>query len=412
MSFYQYANGFQAMPKPGLARITDLLARVGNPQEKVPCIHVAGTNGKGSVCAFLDAILRAAGKKCGRYTSPNLRRVNERICVAGQEIGDAPLTVLLTELEGPAGQTEKALGEAPTPFEIWTAAAFLYFAREKCDVAVMEVGLGGLYDATNVISHPLCSIVTRLGMDHTAFLGNTLSEIAYNKAGIFKEGCPALTLPQEAEAMAVLRREAAAKHAPLTVTGTPFSRGHDGLSEVFDYAGMSGLRLSLPGEHQVENACLAVDCARLLGVGEDAIRHGLATARHPARLEVLEHDPIVLFDGGHNPNGIAALCRALDRYFPGQRFSVIFACMRDKDITPSLEMLQSHAARFFFTTVQHNPRAMTPEELQARAEDMGIAGAACPSLHAALAAAHCLPEGAGALPPILVCGSLYRYGNL
>lgn len=407
MGFHQYANGFQAVPKLGLDRIGDLLHRLGDPQKSLSCIHVAGTNGKGSVCMLLDGMLRADGRRVGRYLSPNLKKVNERIAVNGEEIGDGDLSRLLSEIEGAAGETEKATGIAPTPFEIWTAAAFLYFKERECDTVVLEVGMGGKYDATNVIDDCALAVITRLDLDHTAYLGNTLGEVAENKAGILKPRRPAVVAAQEEEAMAVLRRRARELSCPLLVATPPAPRGFREIYETFRFPDGEEVTLSLGGLHQLENAAVAVLAAETLGVSRAAIVHGLTTARHPARLELLRDGAVpTLFDGGHNPNGIAALTRALDRYYPGREETVIFACMEDKDIGPSLGMLDNGHRRFVFTTVENNPRAMTAEALKGKAAALGIEGESAPTL----GEARRLAESYGR--PILIAGSLYLYGDL
>lgn len=406
MSFHQYANGFQAVPKLGLERIGDLLRRLGDPQKDLSCVHVAGTNGKGSVCMFLDAMLRADGRRVGRYLSPNLKKVNERISVDGEEIGDEDLSRILSAIEGASEETRKATGIAPTPFEIWTAAAFLYFKEKECDTVVLEVGMGGKFDATNVIEDCALAVITRLDLDHTAYLGNTLAEVAENKAGILKPRRPCVVAAQEEEALAVIRRRAAELSCPLTVAVPPAPVGFSEIYETFRFQEGDEVTLSLGGIHQLENAAVAVSAAEVLGVSPASIRRGLTSARHPARLEMLKGKVPTLFDGGHNPNGIAALTRALDRYYPGREETVIFACMADKDIAPSLGMLQNGNRRFVFTTVENNPRAMSAAALREKAASLGIEGEAAPTLREARA----LAEGYGR--PILIAGSLYLYGDL
>ena len=406
MGFHQYANGFQAVPKLGLDRIGDLLSRLGDPQKSLSCIHVAGTNGKGSVSMLLDAMLRADGKRVGRYLSPNLKKVNERIAVDGEELGDEDLSRILSQIEGAAKKTEEATGIAPTPFEIWTAAAFLYFKEKACDLVVLEVGMGGRFDATNVIDDCAIAVITRLDLDHTAYLGNTLAEVAGNKAGILKPHRPCVVVHQEEEALEVIRRRAEELSCPLTVAVPPSPVGFSEIYETFRFQNGEEVTLSLGGLHQLENAAVAVAAAEALGVSPAAIRRGLTSARHPARLELLEGKVPTLFDGGHNPNGIAALTRALDRYYPGREETVIFACMADKEIEGSLRMLHNGRRRFVFTTVENNPRAMTADALQEKAASFGIEGDSAPNLREARA----LAERYGR--PILIAGSLYLYGDL
>ena len=199
-SFLKYANSFHAVARLRLESITCLLEILGNPHNKISCVHVAGTNGKGSVCAFLQCILTASGKKTGRYISPEMFDLRERITIDGEMIPQTDLDTLLSEVQTAAEKAKESLGELPTQFEIWTAAAFLYFHRQNCDVAVIETGLGGERDATNVIENPLLSIITRIDMDHMNYLGDSLYEIAQAKAGIIKNGCPVITLKQQPDA--------------------------------------------------------------------------------------------------------------------------------------------------------------------------------------------------------------------
>lgn len=401
-SFSAYANSFQTVIDLGLGRISALLDLMGKPQNGQRFVHVAGTNGKGSVCAMLDAMLSAAGYKVGRYTSPNLVRVNERIVVGGEEITDAELDALLDRVGGFCAEAERRAGAYPTQFEVWTAAAMEYFKTKNCDIVILEVGLGGEYDATNVIEKNELAVITRVALDHCAYLGGTVEEIARTKCGIMKPAGLTVALRQEAGVNAVIEDCAKKTGNRLIFAEAPESRGLDGLGEVFDFKGMKGLKCALGGPHQTENAAVAVEAALALGLGEEPIRRGLASARHRGRLELLADD--VVFDGAHNPNGVEALCAALRRCFPSREFTFIFACMRDKDILPSLKMLSRAGSRLIFTEVAGNPRSMTAAELKAFAAENGIVGEAAADFSEALR----LSEGEdGALR--VVCGSLYLY---
>ena len=404
MNFQAYAHSFQVFPKLGLDRIRALLARLGHPEEQCRCIHIAGTNGKGSVAEALSAVFAAAGKRTGLYTSPNLVRVNERICVDGRPISDGALSALIGRVETAAREVERECGEMPTPFEIWTASAFLHFAAEHCDIVVLEVGLGGEFDATNVISRCEAAVLAHIDYDHMAQLGKTLPEIARAKCGIIKEGCPVVTGPQTPEVMEVIRRTAAKKHAPLSVCEVPSPGRFEGMYEIVDLPALPALKLPLAGLCQIANMALAVQTAQLLGVPADVIRRGLAKTRHPGRMEVLREKPLLLYDGGHNPDGIRSLVASLARYLPQMRFTVIFAAMKDKDTAPSLALLKQVADTFIFTAVSQNPRSMTPEEATERAEKAGIDGRTAPTLAQAIALAGDTPT--------LICGSLYLYADL
>ncbi len=401
--FVKYANSFQTVISLGLGRITALLAEMGNPHKGLRFIHVAGTNGKGSVCANLEKILMAAGFKTGRYTSPNLIRVNERITVDGAEIPDSRLNPLLEETGGLCERVKEKTGEYPTQFEVWTAAAMKYFKEENCGYVILEVGLGGEFDATNVIETNEAAVIARIALDHCAFLGNSLREIAKTKCGIIKPGKITVALNQEPEVNSVVEGCASEKANRLIFSDIPKSTGFCNMKERFDYRGMKNLSCGLAGPHQMENAALAIDTALALGIGEVPIREGLAAAVNPARLETLK--PGLIFDGAHNPNGAEALVKALDRYFPQGGQTVIFACMKDKDIVPSLKLLDSKGRSFIFTQV-NNPRSMKAGELKALAAENGIEGESAVNLKDAVSLAFALGK------PTVICGSLYLYEDV
>ena len=374
--FEQYANSFQAVTVPGLERIAYLLSKLGNPEKSLKFIHIAGTNGKGSVSANMACILEEAGFVTGKYISPNLIRVNERISINGKDICDEDLKRILGRLEPLSRETEAALGIPPTQFEIWTAAAFLYFCEKKCDYVVLEVGLGGEFDATNVISGNELAIITRLGIDHTGYLGNTISEIAKAKSGIIKEKCTThkvITVNQEISALDVIKETSKKKGSEVIVT-KPVPIRTEGAHEVFSIAGIKEITCGISGYHQIENASLAVLAAKELGIQDEAILRGVKRAKNPARFEVIRENPTVIYDGGHNENGIEALVSSLKRYFGDVQKTVIFACMRDKEIRDSLRMLKDEKTEFIFTTVKDNPRASGAEELAKRAKELGFDG--------------------------------------
>ena len=398
--FINYANSFQTVINLGLGRISALLDMSGNPQDRCRCIHVGGTNGKGSVCAFMEAMLRAAGLRVGRYTSPNLIRVNERITVDGVPITDEELNPLLQKVGERCEKVRELTGETPTQFEVWTAAAFEYFGAANCDYVLLEVGMGGEFDATNVIKTNAAAVLTRIDLDHCAYLGNTVEEIARTKCGIIKESSTTVTVKQEPAVNRVIENCAAEKHNRLVTAQAPVSVGFEDIYEIFEYKGRR-LRCGLGGPHQLENAAIAIAAAEALGIDADSICCGIETACHPARLEQIA--PGFIFDGAHNPNGVEALVTALDRYFPGVEQTVIFACMKDKDIVPSLKMLAASKRSFIFTQVEGNPRSMSPEELQGVAAAAGITGTAVRNLTEAAR----LAAKSGKLT--IACGSLYLY---
>ena len=408
-TFASYANGFQAVPRLGLERITYLMHMLGDPQEKLRCIHVAGTNGKGSTCAFVESMLLAAGYKVGKYISPNLVRVNERITYCREEISDADLNALLEKIATIVPEAEKVLCDKISQFEIWTAAMFCYFAEKNPDYVVLETGLGGEFDATNVISGNVMSVLTQIDIDHVEYLGDTIEKIAKTKSKIIKAHCESgvtVISAQDNGAIPVVQEEATAQGTKLIVAGNATIEGTEDIYEVISYDGMKGLRLGLGGIYQIENACTAIECAKALGLSEEAIRVGLANAKNPARFEMIGKDPTVIYDGGHNPNGVRSLKASLDRYYPETSRTVVFACMADKEFAPSLEMLNDGYSQFVFTTVQNNPRAMGAEALRDAAAKKGISGEWAHDLKSAIA----LAREKGNL--VVVCGSLYLYADL
>ncbi len=395
-TFTTYANSFQAIAKPGLANIRALCAALGNPQDDLKFIHIAGTNGKGSVCAFLEAMLIRAGYRTGKYTSPNLVRVNERICVNGKEISDTDLARILAEIEKACKQAEAETGAHPTQFEIWTAAAFCYFKEQSCDYVVLETGLGGEKDATNIVSTTALAAITHIALDHTEYLGNTLREVASAKAGIIKPGCLVCSAMQENEVSAVLDAACAKLGCTCAYAAAPTPEQFDG---VYEY--LHGTKLSLGGINQLENAALAYQCAKALGLDDESIRYGLAHAAHPARFEKITDT--LYYDGAHNPDGVEALIENINRYFPGKTVSFVMATMADKDISASLMLLKPLCKKLCTVTVQDNPRAMAAADFAKKANALGIEAEAYERLPEAIAAAQTAAQ------TTIICGSLYLY---
>ena len=411
-NFKNYANSFQAVTVPGLERISALLNYLGNPEKKLKFIHVAGTNGKGSVCANLASILKEDGRRVGKYISPNLIKVNERISVNGVDISDGELSALLDRIEPLSERVKADTGLAPTQFEIWTAAAMLYFYERQCDIVVLEVGLGGELDATNVIPRNELAIITRLGLDHTAYLGNTISSVAAAKAGIIKEDTTyktVITANQEPEALSVIAERCGALGLALTIP-LPTPVGAEDIYERFTLPEIGEIRCGIGGYHQIENASLAATAALVLGIDPEIIRAGIEKAQNPARFELIRREPTVIYDGGHNENGIDALVKSVKHYYGEVEKTVIFACMQDKDIDYSLKALNTPGTEFIFTTVLDNPRADTAEGVLKRAEAIGISGYATGSIAEAYERAVMRESERGGI--VLICGSLYLYRDL
>jgi len=309
----------RAFCKPGTQRVEALCAAVDAPQKGLPVIHVAGTNGKGSFCVILASLLTAAGFRVGRFSSPALCRINECVTVDGEEISDEVFAALVSRLRPFADRQ----ADRPTEFEILTAVAFLYFREQNCDYVILECGMGGLTDATNVVDRPLLSVITEVSVDHASFLGNTVEEIARQKAGIIKENCPVLWCGTHPAAEAECRRVSTCRRAPLyTVPREGLTlRRADLTGTVFDFNGRKNLSLSLLGLYQAENAANALTALEILKISPspDRIRAGLAAARWPGRFELLRRDPPLIADGGHNPDGVNRAVESIEACFPGKR---------------------------------------------------------------------------------------------
>ena len=407
-NFKEYANSFQAKSRLGLESIGALCEKCQNPQKELKFIHVAGTNGKGSSCAFLQCILSESGLKCGKFISPNMIDVCERISIDGKNISQEEMDLLLTQVEKYAKEVEQEKGAMPTQFEIWTAAAFIYFAKEKCDIVVLETGLGGRLDATNIIDAPMLSIITKIDIDHIEYLGGTIKKIAAEKAGIIKKGSTVITTPnQPKEALSVLEETAKEQGAEFVLASECVNHPPQGMSEIFDLGEFKNLKINLSGIHQTENASLAVKAAQLLNIEEKYIPAGLDKARNIGRFEKISENPLVVFDGAHNLSGTEALTNAINRYFPEERISIIYAAMADKDIDASLCHLKENGfcerTKIFTVPVKDNPRAALPETLAEKFKGFGFDAKPFNSIGEAFEAA--VKEN----PVTLICGSLYLY---
>ncbi|MBQ8310886.1 MAG: bifunctional folylpolyglutamate synthase/dihydrofolate synthase [Clostridia bacterium] len=394
---------------PGLTRVCALLEAIGNPQEAVRCIHVAGTNGKGSTCTMLDSILRAAGYHVGLFTSPYIREFRERIRVDGELIAEDALAELTEQVASVA----RTLNVEPTEFEIVTAIGFAYFARKGVDVVVLEVGLGGRFDPTNVIKNPLLSIITGIDFDHVAMLGNTIQEIAAEKAGIIKEGRPCLYGGEENAACRTIRSFADMRHAPFyTVDRSDYVKKSATLDgTVFDFHGMTDLMLSLLGSYQPHNATVVLTALELLAaeglpVSEQAIRDGLASVEWIARFELLSRDPIVIYDGGHNPQGVKVAVQSIRGYFPEENVNILSGVMADKDYDEMIEALKPVTYQAF-TVTPGNSRALSALEYAQQFENHKIPAFAFESVDAAVCAAIADSKESGR--PLICLGSLYLY---
>ncbi len=398
--------------KPGLDRIRTLCEALGNPQDKLSFIHVAGTNGKGSFCAMTESILRAAGYRTGLFTSPYIVSFNERMRVNGENISDEELVELVEQIRPIAD----AMEDKPTEFELITALAFLYFAKHKCEVVVLECGLGGRLDATNIIKRPLLTVITGIAKDHTAILGDTIEQIAAEKAGILKAGTPLLWCGNDSEAERVIRARAdELKVRILTIKRDALSITRMTLNGTdFDFGNHKDLHIPLLGTYQPHNAANAISAIDLLKrmdvlIDEDAISEGLASVEWPARFEIIHRDPLIIADGGHNPEGIDSAVESIRTYFGDDKVGIITGVMADKDYAYMASRIASVAERVFCLTPD-NPRALPAVDYATVFEGLDIAATAAPSVEEAVTKA--LSWAKETSTPVVCLGSLYMYGEI
>ena len=395
--------------RPGLERITELLARLGDPQDKLKFIHVAGTNGKGSFCAMTESILRAAGYKTGLFVSPYIKNFNERICVFGTPISETDLAEA-TALVKPHAD---AMADAPTEFELITAIGLVHFLKVGCEIVVLETGMGGRLDSTNIIKDPLLTVITGIAMDHTAFLGDTVEKIAAEKAGILKKGAPVLWGGYHKGARAVIQNRADELGVPLVATeDTPLTVREMSLSgSVVDYGGWQGVQLPLLGTYQprnLANVLAAVPLMRAAGlrITDESVRAGVAAACWQGRFEKLSESPLILSDGAHNPEGVDAAVESIKTYFKDQKVLILTGVMADKDYEGMVATLSPVTAEAF-TLTPDNPRSLPAADFADAFARAGIPAAAYASVPAAVAAAVARAKETGL--PLVSLGSLYMY---
>ncbi len=413
--------------RPGLDRTVELCARLGDPQKSLRFIHIAGTNGKGSTSAMLAAILRRAGYRVGLYTSPFILRFNERMQVDGHDIPDD----VLAELTALVRPHAEAMADTPTEFELITAIALCYFARETCDYVVFEVGMGGRLDSTNIISPDTvaASVITGIAMDHTAFLGDTPEKIAAEKAGIIKPGVPVIfgglhpdvgedAVPASAlSSAAVIRARAQALGAPYYETDHArlAVKSSDIFGSVLDFGERRGLSVPLAGLYQPYNAATVLTVLETLAargeltVTEAHIREGLADVRWPGRFEILCRKPLVIADGGHNPEGIDAAIASAAHYFGGEKLCLVTGVMADKDYSHMVSRMATVAARAFCVRPA-NDRALDPAAYAEAFRAVGVPAEGYPTVAEGVRAA--MDAAAREGRAVLSLGSLYMYGEV
>lgn len=394
--------------KPGLERIGELCKKLGNPQNSLKFIHVAGTNGKGSLCSMLGSILTRAGYKTGLYTSPYILNFNERIQIDGKQIDNQSVAKITQRVKAIAEQME----DSPTEFELITAIAFQYFKEQACDIVVLECGLGGRFDATNIISTPVLSVITSISLDHTSFLGNTVREIAKEKAGIIKKGIPCLLCNKHESYFDVIKKCCDAQNAPLYVADKINLNiiQHSLEKTVFNFGEMKNIELSLLGGYQPDNAANAIIASNILrdnafNIKESHIREGLKSTRWPARFEVINREPLMIFDGGHNEEGVTAAVDSIKLYLGDTKINVVTGVMKDKDYKFIAKKISEVASSVCCITPD-NPRALSAEDYAKEFNTLGVSATDYPCVSKAIEFSLSLDS------PTVILGSLYMYSQV
>ena len=396
---------------PGLERITELLEKMGNPEKDLKFIHIAGTNGKGSTAAMTASILQKAGYRTGLYTSPFIYQFGERMQVNGEMISDEEL-IEITEQVKPLAD---AMAENPTEFELITAIAFAFFKRQKCDIVVLEVGLGGLLDATNVINTPEVAVITNIGLDHTDILGNTLEEIAFNKAGIIKENGHAVIYRGAPSVEAVFEQVCQEKNTKLKKANFDglLLKSHDLFEQVFDCGDYKDIHLPLLGDHQLHNAAVVLAVAETLqeigwNISKQNIYDGIRDVSWPGRFDIVCRDPLFIIDGGHNPQCLEALVKNIQDYLTDRRVIALTGVLADKDYGDMYKPVMPYIEQFVCVTPP-NPRRLMATELAEHLQNAGATATACETILEGVQKAIQL---AGKDGVVLCFGSLYTIGDI
>lgn len=360
----------------GLDAVRNLLCELGNPQDGLRFIHIAGTNGKGSVLAFISGILSEAGFRVGRYISPTVISYLERIQTDGKWILEMEFAELVEEVQRAIVRMEAKGLAGPTVFEIETAVAFLYFQKKHCDLVVLETGLGGALDATNIVENTLAAVFTTISRDHMGYLGDTLEEIAGNKAGIMKPGCIAVSAAQEPEVRSVLEAHASRCGCSLRFAEPEKAevQRQDYRGTVFSYKGMEQLRIQMAGSYQVLNAVTAFEAIQALNsilgekISEQAVRRGFLNACWPGRFTCIREHPVFLIDGAHNVDAAVRLRESMEMFFPGKRFVYIMGVFRDKEYRKIAEIMAPLAECIYTVDLPDQNRSLPAEELKCAAK--------------------------------------------
>ena len=404
----------------GLERMTSLMELLGNPQDDLKYVHVAGTNGKGSICMYIYETLQAAGYKTGLYTSPFLEVFNERIQFDGKNISDEDLSRTTEKvLEKVKVMTDRG-EDSPTEFEIITAIAFLYFKEKNADIVVLEVGLGGIGDSTNIIKDPLVSVIASISFDHTDRLGKTLAEIAGNKAGIIKEGCPVVTSASSEEALEVFRKKASDCHTMVLETKdikyeiTKKDINCQKFSCTIFYRDFEDIEISMLGDHQIENAICALSAlctmefAGDIEIPDESYYEGFKKAKQIGRFEIMSENPYVILDGAHNPDGARTLYQTMTEHFSDKNILMVSGMLADKDTDLIVETF-TKITKDFVATEPDNPRKMDCEALKEKLERNGASATAIKDYKDAVEYAFLHKDE---YDVILMAGSLYLIGGI
>ena len=396
---------------PGLGRTQELLRRMGNPEKKLKFVHIAGTNGKGSTAAMTASILQKAGYKAGLYTSPYIYRFNERIQVNGQQIPDEDVATVTEYVK----QFAEAMEEKPTEFELVTAIGFEYFARQNCDIVVLEVGMGGALDSTNVIDTPEVAVITNIGLDHTDYLGDTVEKIAETKAGIFKNNGHAVVYRGTPGVEAVYEKICAERNISLKKADFDSLnlRSHSLEGQVFDCGSRKELFLPLLGDHQLHNASVVLSIADTLieigwNITEQNIREGIRDVSWPGRFDIVGKDPLFIIDGGHNPQCIDALVVNIRDYLADRKIIALTGVLADKDYGEMYRPMMPYIQEFVCITPP-NPRKLDAQELAEHLRRVGATATPCETIAQGVETAI---QKAGKDGVVLCFGSLYTIGDI
>ncbi|CAH2214466.1 bifunctional folylpolyglutamate synthase/dihydrofolate synthase [Tepidibacter aestuarii] len=404
----------------GLDNITELLSLLGNPQDDLNIIHVAGTNGKGSTCSFINSMLISGGYKVGLYTSPYLESFTERIRVNSENIQESELARVTEIVKTKVDNMVESGFNHPTEFEIVTAIAFYYYKEQNVDFVVLEVGMGGRFDATNVVKKPLINVITPISIDHTDYLGDTLAKIAYEKGGIIKDDCEVVMYPQNKESEVVIQNIVKEKNCILTMANIEDKEitKMDVFGQVFNCKVKDrmydNLEIQLMGRHQVNNAIVALNVISILKdkydfeISDENIYDGLKNTKWAGRIEVLRKDPLFIIDGAHNEDGANSLCNTIDGYMGDKDITLVLGMLKDKDVKTVCEILIPRC-KDIITTKPNNPRAMKSSELKEIINSVGKECASCDDIEEAVKLAIKKTDKNS----VIICaGSLYMIGDI